>query len=215
MAPNGGVKEMFARSTSIVVEPSAIDQAVSMLRDEVMPQLMAINGCVGLSALIDRESGRCIATSSWESAAAMRASAGQVSPMRDRFIRTVGGGEPLIQEWEIPIMHRWHPAPEDAGARVTWLLGDPSNIENAIESFRMILPQLDALDGFCSGSLLINRDTGQAVVTVIYDNAETLMRTRDTAEGLRRTTAERAQAEVLEVAEFELALAHLRVPELV
>jgi hypothetical protein len=79
----------------------------------------------------------------------------------------------------------------------------------------MITPALDDLTGFCSASLLINRGTGEAVSTVTYDNAEALSRTREAAERLRNRGAEQAGAKLLEVAEFELALAHLRVPELV
>ncbi|NUT33249.1 MAG: hypothetical protein HOV79_09260 [Hamadaea sp.] len=206
---------MFARSTTIIVDHASIDRAVTLMRDEVMPALLRIDGCIGMSVLVDRESGRCIATSSWRSSEAMRASNAQVAPLRDQVIATLRAKEPLIQEWEIPVMHRSHPAPEGAGARLSWLKGDPANLESATESYKMIMPLLDDLTGFCSASLLINRDTGQAVSTVVYDNAEALMRTREVANSLRGRVAEQAGAEVLEVAEFELALAHLRVPELV
>jgi len=206
---------MFARSTTVAVETSSIDRAIDLLRDELMPELMDIDGCIGLSALIERESGRCITTSAWRSAEAMRASAGQVAPLRDRLIIALGATRPLVQEWEIPVMHRAHMAPVGACARVSWLKGAPASVDDSIESFRMITPALDDLTGFCSASLLINRGTGEAVSTVTYDNAEALARTREAAERLRKRGAEQAGAKVLEVAEFELALAHLRVPELV
>jgi hypothetical protein len=199
----------------MMVDPSAVDRTVELLRDDVMPALMDIDGCVGLSGLINRESGRCIATSSWESLEAMRASAGQVAPLRNRVISTVGGTEPLVQEWEIPVMHRMHSAPTGAGARVSWLQSDPANVVSSIESFKMIMPALDDLPGFCSASLLINRSTGQAVSTVIYESSEAVARTREIAQGLRRRVAEQTKSDVLDIAEFELALAHLRVPELV
>jgi hypothetical protein len=206
---------MFARSTTVVGDPSMLDRGVALLRDDVMSALMLVDGCVGLSGLIDRESGRCIATSAWESLEAMRASEDQVAPMRDRLIDTLGGREPLVQEWEIPVMHRTHVAPSGACARVSWIRSDPANVNNSIESFKMIIPELDNLSGFCSASLLINRDTGGAVSTVMYEDAEAVARTRDIARGLRQRATGQTGAEVLEVAEFELALAHLRVPELV
>lgn len=198
-----------------MVDPSAIDRAVTVMRDQVMPALVEIDGCVGMSVLVDRESGRCITTSSWRSLDAMRASEGQVAPLRDQVITTLGAKKPLVQEWEIPVMHRAHLAPEGAGARLSWLKGDPANLDTATEAFKMIMTPLDDLPGFCSASLLINRNTGEAVSTVVYDNADALVRTRDIANSLRRRVAEQTNAEVREVAEFELALAHLRVPELV
>jgi heme-degrading monooxygenase HmoA len=145
----------------------------------------------------------------------MQASEDQVAPLRSQWINVLSAMEPLVQEWEIPVMHRTQPAPDGACARVSWLKGEPANIENSIESFKMIMPELDNLPGFRSASLLINRDTGQAVSTVMYESSDALARTRDIAQGLRARVAQQTGAEILEVAEFELALAHLRVPELV
>jgi len=100
-------------------------------------------------------------------------------------------------------------------ARASWLQGDPASIDDSVQSFRAIVPVLDELPGFCSASLLVNREAGRAVSTVIYDGAETLAQTRARANELRSQVAGQAGAQVLEVAEFELAVAHLRVPELV
>lgn len=206
---------MYARSTTLIANPSSIDRAIGLMRDDVMPALMSIDGCLGVSCLIERESGRCIATSAWQSLEAMQTSENQVAPVRNRLTNTLGANRPLVQEWEIPIMHRAQPAPTGAGARLTWLKGDPANMDNSIESFKMIIPVLDDVPGFCSASLLIDRQTGQAVSTVVYESSEAVARTRDIGQTLRRRVAQQAGAEVLDVAEFELALAHLRVPELV
>ena len=65
---------MYARSTAIQAQPSSIDAGIAHVRDTVLPSLEGTDGCVGLSLLVDRKSGRCIATSSWESDEAMRAS---------------------------------------------------------------------------------------------------------------------------------------------
>jgi heme-degrading monooxygenase HmoA len=206
---------MHARSTTVVADPSSLDRAVALLRDDLMPEITSIEGCVGLSGLIDRDSGRCIATTAWESAEAMQASEGHVAPLRNRLIQALGGGEPLVQVWEIPVMHRTRAAPGGACARVSWLQGDPANVNNSTEMFKMLLPTLDDLPGFCSASLLINRSTGDAASTTIWESADAAARTRNAADGLRRRMAEQSRSKVLEVTEFELALAHLRVPELV
>ena len=51
--------------------------------------------------------------------------------------------------------------------------------------------------------------------SVTFDSAEAMAASRDEAERMRTNATAELGAEVLEVAEFELALAHLRVPELV
>ena len=180
-----------------------------------MPQLTNMPGCVGLSLLLDRATGRCITTSSWQDEEAMRATTETVRPLRERFVAEVGGAALQVDEWEIALMHRDHHSMEGAMARVSWLQGHPASIDDSILSFRAIVPMLDELPGFCSASLLVNRQEGRAVSTVIYDGAGTLAQTRSRANELRSQVAGQTGAQVLEVAEFELAIAHLRVPELV
>ena len=62
---------------------------------------------------------------------------------------------------------------------------------------------------------MINRETGLAVTSVAFDSRAALEGTREQARGLRARGSAEARLEILEVAEFELALAHLHVPELV
>ena len=76
------------------------------------------------------------------------------------------------------------------------------------------LPSIENLDGFCSASLLVNRATGRAVSSVAYDSTDAMQRGREQAKTIRTEGTGESGAQVLEVAEFELALAHLRAPEL-
>ena len=56
---------MFARSTTFHGRPEKIEAGIRFVTDEVGPALDKIDGCRGLSLLVDRTSGECIATSSW------------------------------------------------------------------------------------------------------------------------------------------------------
>ncbi len=208
-----GVEGVFARSTTVQAHQDTIDAGIAHMRDEVMPELMDMPGCVGLSMLVDRESGRCIATTSWESMEAMRDSADRVRPLRDHAAEVMGGNRAQVDEWEIAVLHRTRPAPEGACCRVTWTRFD--QLDRAIDTYRMgLLPELERLDGFCSASLMIDREAGIAVSSVTYDSHANMASTRNRADALRSRGAEEAGVEILEVAEFELALAHLRVPEM-
>ena len=205
---------MYARSTTIQAQPESIDAGITHMRDKVMPALEAIDGCVGLSLLVDRTSGRCIVTSSWESEEAMRASAESLRPMRDRAAELFGGGA-QIEEWEIAAMHREHRAGEGACVRATWVKVDPDQLDGGIEFYKAtLLPALEGLEGFCSASLLVDRASGRGVAAATFDNAEAIEQNKDQLDGIKATGSREANAEVLDQCDFELALAHLRVPEM-
>jgi heme-degrading monooxygenase HmoA len=208
------VEIVHARSTTIQAQVSSIDAGIAHVRDEVLPALMNVPGCVGLSLLVDRQTGRCIATTAWDSESAMRASESQVRPVRDQAAQMFGGGTAQVDEWEIAALHRDHQTPDGACARVTWLDVPPADADRGIDMFRSMLPTIEMLQGFSSASLLVNRTYGRAVVSVTFDSREAMERTRAQASGIRSSVAEQAGGAVGEVAEFELAVAHLRVPEM-
>lgn len=206
---------MYARSTTILAHPENLDRGIALVRDEVMPAVLDAPGCIGMSMIVDRESGRCIATTAWESMDAMRDSEGMVRPLRDR-VADVLGARAQVDEWEIGVLHRAHTSSPGACVRVAWLRLDPAAMDRALDRFRQtLLPALERMDGFCSASLLMDRAEGITVSSVTFDSAEAMAASRDEAERMRTNAAAELGAEVLEVAEFELALAHLRVPELV
>ncbi|OSC29810.1 hypothetical protein B8W69_09210 [Mycobacterium vulneris] len=207
---------MYARSTTIQAQPLSVDIGIAHVRDVVMPALTEIDGCVGLSLLVDRQSGTCIATSSWETMEAMRRSAEQVAPIRDRAALMFDGSA-RVEEWDIPLLHRDHPSRPGACVRATWLKVVPDQLSRSLDFYRMaVLPEMADLDGFCSASLMVDHPACRRAVTCsTFDSMEAMARNRDRASELRSRRVRELGAEVIDVAEFELAIAHLRVPELV
>jgi hypothetical protein len=207
---------VFARSTSINAQLSMIDNGIAHVRDTVMPALSHIDGYLGLSLMMDRESGRCIVTSAWRSEDAMRRSGDRVTTVRDEAVGTFGASGADVEEWEVAVMHRAHHAREGTWMRATWLGVDDADFADAIETFKSgTLAKIEDLPGFCSASLMVNRAGRRAVTTVGYDDRSSLEYSREGANAVRDQAARQMDAHVLEVAEFELALAHLHVPETV
>ena len=205
---------MYARSSTIQTQPSAIDGGIAHVRDAVMPALGSIEGFTGLSLLVDRSSGHCIATSAWESEEAMRASEQSVRPVRDRLAEILGGTA-QVEEWEIAGLHRNHRSGEGCCVRATWVKVGPDQIDRGIDLFKLtVLPTLEELEGFCSASLMVDRASGRGVSSVVYDSVDAMERNRDQLDRLRDAATQEAGAEVLEERDFELAIAHLRVPEM-
>jgi len=206
---------MFARSTTMRGNPQAVDDLVAIVRDEVMPMVTQLNGCVGLSLMVEKDTGRAIATSAWETEEAMHDSAEQVRASRERAAERFGATTEL-QEWEIAVLHRAHRVGDGACARVTWTRTSPDNLDAVIGAYRdSLMPWWEQSDGFCSNSLMIDRRDGRCASAVVFENREAMAHTRDQFTTLRTEFAQRMGMEIMEVAEFDLALAHLRVPETV
>ncbi len=207
---------MYARTTTMQADPARIDAGIAHVRDQVFPAVTAMGGCIGMSMLVDRGSGRCIATTAWESESALRDSAELVRPLRDGAEQALGSSSSDVDTWEVAVVHRDHAMPDAAWSRVAWMSSAPETAERAIDIFKMaVLPKLQELNGFCSASLMISRETGRTAGTFIYDSREQLEETREAAGRLREAASRERGATIDDVAEMEVAFAHLHVPELV
>ncbi|MCE5292209.1 MAG: hypothetical protein LLG14_23640 [Nocardiaceae bacterium] len=206
---------MFARSTRIQAEPSSIDEGIDYVRESVMPALLRMNGCAGLSLLVDRNTGACIVTSSWVTEREMLASEMRARDMRENATEALGGSITDVENWEIAVIHREHRTNNSTSTRCTWLQCSPSVLERAVDIFRFgVLPECERMEGFCSASMFIDRNNGRCVTATAWDSRETMEASRTAANSLRSSAARDIGAEIVEVGEFDLALAHLRVPEL-
>jgi len=206
---------MYARSTTVRGAPEAVDEGIAYVRDEVMPAVQQMDGSVGLSMMCDLESGRCIVTTAWADEDAMRRSAEGVLPMRQRTAEILRG-DPDVEEWEIAFLHRTHQTDHGACARVVWSRCDPSRMDRMIDTYRMgMLSRVEELPGFCSVSVMLDRARGRVVRASIYDDRDAMNRAQEQAMNLRRDFHRQTGMEAIEVAEFDMVLAHLRVPETV
>jgi hypothetical protein len=199
---------MYARSTTFHGRPENIDAGIKFIKTEAAPVLYRIDGCRGLSMLVDRQTGECIATSSWVSEETMLASDQQLRPIRDRG-RDVLGGPMQIDAWEVVVLHRTH---HGGCARVSWLKGD---LDAMIGTFRVgILPRLEQTPGFCSASLLVSPSGDLGCATTAWEDQPAMEASRLAADEMRSRLASDANGEVVQVHEFELAHSRLHVPEM-
>jgi len=180
-----------------------------------MPLVQRMDGCTGLSMLADRQSGRCIVTTGWRTEEAMHASEEGVRASRERAAQ-IFGEMPTVAEWEIAVMHRMHETGDGARTRVLWGHTEPGHMDDMLGTFRMsIMPKMEELPGFASCNMMVDRASGHIALAVNYDRPETMQQANDRAASLRREASAAMAMEVDEIAEFDLVLAHLRVPETV
>jgi len=206
---------VYARSTTIEGRPGAIDDAVAAVREHLLPAALDTDGCVGLSVLVDRASGCCVLTSAWRDAGTLHAGEAGLATHHDQ-VAAILHGQPEDEEWEIAAVHRDHASGPGACVRTVRVHVEPDAADHAVDLYRtVLLPQIQEFEGFCSASLLVDRPSGSAVSSVTFDSRGAMRHTRSLAAVVREEGSREASGEVLDVAEFELALAHLRVPELV
>ena len=204
---------MYARTTTIDGDPREREAGTTYVREESMPVLRAMPGCVGLSMLASRDSGRSIVTTSWRDEQALGTSRDDVRPHLERTAAALGG-RPEVAEWEIAAMHRVPEARPGACSRVTWLRTDPGAVQRAVDAVRLsLMPKLDDLPGFCSVSVMVRREEGLAVSAVSYDSWADLEASGEGAREFREEFAPARGIDAVDTAEFDLVLAHLGVPE--
>jgi heme-degrading monooxygenase HmoA len=201
---------VHARSTTFHGRPDSVDAGIAFITGEVGPMLDGMDGCRGLSLLVDRQTGLCIATTSWDSEAAMLASNEQLHPMRERG-RDIMGGSIDVDIWEVVAMH--HHGQHGECCRVSWLRGDLDTMTETVRA--AVLPQLEQMPGFCSMSLFADRPGGIGCATTVWKDLPAMEASRAMADDMRNRTASDSASEVVDVHEFEVAYSHLHVPETV
>ena len=124
------------------------------------------------------------------------------------------GGQPELEEWQIAAMHRVLEAQQAARSRVTWLRTAPDAVDRAVDAVRLsLMPKLDDLPGFCSVSIMVRRAEGLTVAAISYDSRVHLEQASEGAREFRDEFAPALGIEIVDTAEFDLPIAHLRVPE--
>jgi len=207
---------MHARSTNIKGNPTNLDAGIAYVRDEVLPATQQTEDCIGLSMLTDRDTGRCIVATAWADEETMRANAAEDRTVQHRLLHTLGGHHADVQEWEIAILHRDRPAGDGAGAQVTWARITPNHLDDLLDAYRSnLMPKLQELPGFCSVSMLVDRRNSRTVSVTSFETREAAALMRKHARSLRDQFALAMGAKIVDVAEMDLVLAHLRVPETV
>src|SRR6478609_3487596 len=100
-SPVIGGSAMYARSTTVQGDPQAMDDAIAYVRDEVAPLVGDMDGYVGISMICDRDSGRCIITSTWATEEARQSSAASVVASRSRVAEILRADTPVVRDWEV------------------------------------------------------------------------------------------------------------------
>ncbi len=92
---------MYARVTTIEGSPGKMDDAKGHTQEQTLPQLQKMDGFKGFVALSDRQSGKLIGVSFWESEEALRATDEAVSSVRSGAAEAADGIVAGVEQYEV------------------------------------------------------------------------------------------------------------------
>ncbi len=92
---------MYARVSTIEGSPDKVDDVARQTQEQTLPQLRQMEGFQGFVALGDRQSGRMLGVSFWESEEALRATEEAASSVRSGAAETADGIVAGVEQYEV------------------------------------------------------------------------------------------------------------------
>ena len=145
-----------------------VDKATAVLRDEILPGVKGLTGFRGITASADRKAGMVVILSMWDSEADERASAEQITQLRDDATKSIGARLGEVRSYE-QVLEEIDSRPEPGSLLlVTPNKMDPAKIEENLAFFTAnVLPDIKSIPGFRAVRYLIDRKAGEGLVGVI------------------------------------------------
>lgn len=95
---------MHARISTLQVEASKIDDVANGLKERDVPEWEQLDGYKGFTLMADRQSGKVVGVSFWESDDAMSNSEEKVKGARQRAAETGGASaDPQVERFEVVV----------------------------------------------------------------------------------------------------------------
>jgi heme-degrading monooxygenase HmoA len=92
---------MFARVTTTQGAPEQYDQTVRYIQEQVLPMLQQMPGIKGAYVLADRQTGKGLSITLWESEEAMNASAQAANQVRAQGVAGTASTVEGVQGYEV------------------------------------------------------------------------------------------------------------------
>jgi heme-degrading monooxygenase HmoA len=97
---------MHVRTSTIEMDPSRIEDGVAVINDKVIPTLKGIDGFRAANFMVDRDAGKLVGITFWDSEDALNASAEAVDPIRNAVADATGGKIVSVESYEL-IAQSW------------------------------------------------------------------------------------------------------------
>jgi heme-degrading monooxygenase HmoA len=94
---------VFARVSSYTGASDEIDEATRQVRENMLPKLKQLDGYMGAYLLVDRQNGKSLAVTLWESEEAMSASEEAADSLRSDVADALGTQMVGVERYEVGV----------------------------------------------------------------------------------------------------------------
>jgi heme-degrading monooxygenase HmoA len=94
---------VFARVSTFTGTSDEIDKAIREVQQNVLPRTEQLDGYKGAYFLVDRENGKTLAVTLWESEEAMRASEDAANSLRSEIADALGTQMVGVERYEVAV----------------------------------------------------------------------------------------------------------------
>lgn len=173
-----------------------IDRAAGVLRDDVLPAVKGLGGFKGITASADRVAGVVGILSIWESEADEKASAGQITQVRDNAVKAIGGTLREVRTYEQAVDETSARPEPGSPLLITPTKMDPAKVDENLEFFKAnVLPDIKSTPGFRAVRYLVDRKAGEGMVGVVLADEASVKESEARAEK-RRSLAKQQGVEL-------------------
>jgi hypothetical protein len=203
---------MFVRTIYAVGDPAKIDTAVEALKGEGRTPLVQQVGFRGMGLFVDRELGKLLTGTWWDSEKARKDSDDALRDQRMAILMPFTTSV-AVDDYEVVADHRAETPQPGAGFRMSRMEFDPFDADLVAETFRgTALERLTAIPGVIGASLFINRAAGRAAAGVVYKDHAALAASRSAQAAVRDEATGKAHLTVRSVEEFEMVFTDMVQP---
>ena len=178
---------MYARVTTFQGSPDRIEDGLRIFREQATPAVQGQPGFRGAYVLVDRQTGKGLTLSVWESQAAMTASDAAVRQVREQGIQASGvSSMPTAARYEVAVQAEatGQAAATGSGhatARVTTAQIPPERIEELLRHIReQNAPTMQQQPGFQRAYYCIDRQRGQGLALSLWQSREAVQQAEAT-----------------------------------
>ena len=92
---------VFARVSTYLGDPAQIDQGLNYARENIVPRVKQVDGFEGVYYLVDRQSGKALTITLWESEEVLRASEEEANRLRRESAESASATIENVERYEV------------------------------------------------------------------------------------------------------------------